>query len=337
MTFALLRTASRPYDTAACWEDFLTPSECSAALDAAKALVHSPGGGCTHFIARQEAPACILESLALAVIDFHLANIGQDHGIGDACGAEWWVQIRQPDEPLSMHWDCDEYLKSEAGGEHVPPFLASVTYLTPHGAPTVVLPVVADAAGRAQAATPVDSADPLNKGFASHPLVGKHLAFDGRLLHGCPYDGPQTGEVAATAGAVSPEQLRVTILVNLWLGHRPHRVERLPQDLVSAVNAAQADAGEAAASSSATGADSSLQFRSGAAAQVPAVWQDEPQGEAPPAWREFSIGSFNHPPIHLRPLTNLWRRPPSAPHAHFIEYSPLHLNLAGGGDLAGQG
>lgn len=78
------------------------------------------------------------------------------------------------------HFDCDEQLQ-HAGGLHVPPWLSTVTYLSPNGAPTLLLPVVADARGRARL-----PADGMDAALLSFPLRGKHLAFDGRLLHGCP-------------------------------------------------------------------------------------------------------------------------------------------------------
>ena len=49
-------------------------------------------------------------------------------------------------------------------------------------APAVVLPVAADVHGRGLTAERCDGA------FVSHPVDGKHLAFDGRLLHGALHD-----------------------------------------------------------------------------------------------------------------------------------------------------
>jgi hypothetical protein len=56
-------------------------------------------------------------------------------------------------------------------------------------------------------------------GWCSHPRVGKHFSFDGRLLHGAPPElalGPAEGGV------------RVTLLVNLWLQACPAGPEPLP-------------------------------------------------------------------------------------------------------------
>ena len=94
-------------------------------------------------------------------------------------GVEWWVQARASDgaQPsLGLHWDSDEEHKAEVG-EHLPPWLATVTYLGAQGAPTLILPAAADADGHT---VPL----PAMGGFLSWPRPGKHLAFDGRLLHG---------------------------------------------------------------------------------------------------------------------------------------------------------
>ena len=176
-----------------------------------------------------------------------------------AVGAEWWVQRRPlnlgPREGgIQLHWDCDEqWLR----WEHVPPLLATVSYVTSGGAPTLVLPVAAGVDGRAVLAASgatngggwfeacesihnphpplitrgvghqsdpdtsptsvaqgdggvvsarvaqgdgraVLAAGGMAEGWAvvSHPVAGKHLAFDGRLLHGAPAElaRPAKGE-----------------------------------------------------------------------------------------------------------------------------------------------
>eukprot|EP00966_Prymnesium_polylepis_P035083 815252-Prymnesium_polylepis.1 len=81
---------------------------------------------------------------------------------------------------INLHWDSDE-LHKRASGEHLPPWVATVTYLGSSGAPTVVLPAAADAHGRAVRSGPCCA-------HLSHPKPGKHLAFDGRLLHGALHD-----------------------------------------------------------------------------------------------------------------------------------------------------
>ena len=56
---------------------------------------------------------------------------------------------------------------------------------------------------------------------ASFPESGKHIAFDGRMLHGAPE------ELAKSA----PERgyLRVSFLVNVWLGYKPRGIVDFPE------------------------------------------------------------------------------------------------------------
>ena len=63
----------------------------------------------------------------------------------------------------------------------------------------------------------------------SHPAVGKHIAFDGELLHGVPPElmGPQP-----EAGPFE----RVTFLVNLWLAGPLSGIEEFPADVASMLN-----------------------------------------------------------------------------------------------------
>ncbi|CAK0816579.1 unnamed protein product, partial [Prorocentrum cordatum] len=163
-------------------------------------------------------PSCSLERLALGVLGFHTARCP---GEPRACGAEWWVQVRSSGgmPTIPLHWDSDEEHKATSG-EHVPPWLGTVTYLGSRGAPTVLLPVVADAHGRAVRA----GAD----AFISHPLAGKHLCFDGRLMHGALHDLGETS---------TEEYVRTTLLVNLWVGHRPGgTTARLPGTVAAAMS-----------------------------------------------------------------------------------------------------
>ena len=330
-----LRVAVRPGAAPAlCWTNFLSADDMAVVLHEAQRLVRCPGGGCTHFIASGDTPVCQLESMAIAVATWHMSRCdnrcctrGSDFGFG----AEWWVQIREPNEPLSTHWDCDEYLKSETG-EHIPPYVATVTYLTAVGAPTLVLPVAADSNGRAFAAT----AAPLSA-FTSFPVRGKHLAFDGRLLHGAPYDGPVEEEEGAAADASPPSAapLRVTILINLWIDHCPKGVERLPLPLVAAITGHREisidddDDDDEERQIARPPPPPAPPMIVGASASV-APPHHVPSLEDDAEWREFSIGSFHHQPVSLRPLDDLWTRPDES--AHFLLYAPSELRLPADGD-----
>ena len=82
------------------------------------------------------------------------------------------------DDEVGLHFDADYELEEQTGGNiFLHPRIATVTYLSNHGAPTMVLN---------QKSPPMD--DPkrstlengINKAWLSHPKLGKHIAFDGR-------------------------------------------------------------------------------------------------------------------------------------------------------------
>ena len=104
-------------EAAACWDGFVASEDDLADLmHESRRLLRCPGGGRTHFIALGESPSCRLECLALAIAEWHCQQRAIDLS---GSGAEWWVQVREPFESLSIHWDCDECLKSETG-RHTP-------------------------------------------------------------------------------------------------------------------------------------------------------------------------------------------------------------------------
>ena len=171
--------------------------------------------GLSFWIGPGDTPRCLLEQLAVSILRAHLKPMNLGKSLECSCGAEWWVQHRRSDESIQLHFDADEKLKTDES-RHVTPFLATVTYLSDGGAPTLVLPVAADTCGRWRCADDATSAG----AFLSYPRSFKHLAFDGRLLHGAP-------QSLATDASAS----RITILVNVWLGQQPRDTERIPQAL----------------------------------------------------------------------------------------------------------
>lgn len=215
---AWLRDTERPGAAVQTWSGTLPCGERRGALaEAARQLVGA--GGRTYWLGAEDPPRCALESLARSVLRFHSTKLRASSAAdADAVtGAEWWVQVRgatQADPSIGTHWDSDETFKSELG-EHVPPWLATVTYVTSGGAPTLVLPLGCDAHGRAVRASRPCGA------FASFPAAGKHLAFDGRLLHGAPHD------------LAPPAVERITFLCNVWLRHTPRGLGRLPSELLA--------------------------------------------------------------------------------------------------------
>eukprot|EP00798_Chlamydomonas_sp_ICE-L_P030062 gene30062-35031_t len=88
-----------------------------------------------------------------------------------------------------------------------------------------------------------------------YPKVGRHLAFNGKLLHGAPavlrpsvageedvsagsegVGGSGGGDGAGGSdGGGGEGKHRITFLVNVWMGHRPAAVNRLPESVVASV------------------------------------------------------------------------------------------------------
>lgn len=157
-------------------------------------------------------PRCLPEAVAAAVFARHTAGASYDPA---RSGAEWWAQVRHSgheEEAVQFHWDTDE-AAVEQHGVNLHPHLSTVTYLTDCGAPTLVL-------DRRNTRRPQDVAStygPMQSGALSYPRRGKHLVFDGQLLHGT------VPRRCCVAGE------RVTFLVNVWLDHRPSHCHRAPR------------------------------------------------------------------------------------------------------------
>lgn len=197
---------------------------------------------------------CDLEILAREIYKQHVKAYGLDDGIGQVksdggantttkAGVEWWVQVKPAGStraPVDLHYDKDEAL-AESFSLGSFPTLSTVTYLTGETgdyteggrtdqAPTVVFPHTYN-----------DEEDqPIPMMLLSHAVRGKHIVFDGRLLHGAP------GHLAlrrskqsskATTGAGDDSSLRVTFLVNIWKTGKPAGVHVLPNDIRSKVQA----------------------------------------------------------------------------------------------------
>ena len=190
-----------------------------------------------------ERTRCNLERLALAVMHHHTPADGCI-GVGlHVRGVEWWVQSRsssasrvthpwgsciQSRQPsMGLHFDSDEELKG-ATGEHKTPWLATITYLGSRGAPTVVLPVVGDCEGHAELLPETSAASGT---FVSYPVAGKHVAFDGGLLHGVLAE-------MSSEGPADPDEpyVRCTLLVNIWCSHRPLAAVRLPAEIAATLS-----------------------------------------------------------------------------------------------------
>eukprot|EP00804_Cyclotella_cryptica_P029484 CCRYP_011284-RA/>CCRYP_011284-RA protein AED:0.09 eAED:0.09 QI:6/0.5/0.66/1/0.5/0.33/3/343/458 len=212
-------------------------------------------------------PRCFLEKLALQIFHHHVPPLSSNFYYDPSTsGAEWWVQLRpsppgtgrysmllpnnDPDDitksGMSFHWDKDEDLRLLCRGSvHIHPHLSSVTYLTDLGAPTMVL------SRRVEGMTGgiIDEDDEGTTGFISWPKQGKHLSFDGRLLHAAPSDLMEDGlfekqcQFKVIEGMSDKEKKimerrhrRTTFLVNIWLNYKPFNVNPFPETMISSMS-----------------------------------------------------------------------------------------------------
>jgi hypothetical protein len=194
---------------------------------------------------RNEESLCDLELLAWQVFHRHwkhycdIPDRGKDPPM--ILGAEWWVQVKPvssasdeekvadalesdhlQEEAIDLHYDKDEEMAASFG-LGVFPSLSTVTYLTDSSAaPTLIFSRRYDS----------NEEETMSDMLISHPSCGKHVVFDGRLLHGAPShpllrrhnvkgDGEETREPA----------VRITFLVNMWLNYKPARVNPLSQSI----------------------------------------------------------------------------------------------------------
>ena len=223
------------------FRDFL-PSEHVGALVADAAVIDSPMcPASTFWVACEDMaqPRCALEALAGAIFRTHTREMGVDAFDRGTSGAEWWVQTGKR---VGLHWDKDEACR-EKSGIFVHPALSTVTYLTEDtgdgtNAPTLVfenvtVPEIARHGGGVPGNLQPDPR--CRRVVASWPKRGKHVAFDGRLLHGVfpELSTPAGGNSRGSGGSRSFR--RVTFLVNVWLNHQPRDVRRLPEDVAKAL------------------------------------------------------------------------------------------------------
>jgi hypothetical protein len=178
---------------------------------------------------------CKLEGLALSILHRHVHEyFGDDfHG-----GAEWWVQVKPvsipgsnhlDNEAIDLHYDKDENL-AELFGLGSFPTLSTITYLslTSNASPTVVFPHTYYE----------DEGEVMQDMLVSYPRRGKHVAFDGRLLHGAPAHHALRQPTSKTVSQGSSVEPRVTLLVNVWPIGPPSGVKRLPTDVCQRVQQA---------------------------------------------------------------------------------------------------
>jgi len=260
----LLSYESRIFETAlGSW-----PGEALRALALDCAIADCPLLARTFWMGGRERPRCVLEALALEILRLHVPA----EALSEA-GAEWWVQrrpggrssmlekdfVERATSPPSLqrkrarlnlaedmsigprshrldwHFDKDEEL---AAGTplFLAPQLSTVTYLTTFGGPTVVLNCVAHPmSGEPTALAPLFSDLPQGRVDGADvvfPTLGRHLKFDGRKMHAV------VPALASRTAQASEDQPRLTLLVNVWIGHKPLAVEPFPNHFLDKLSPA---------------------------------------------------------------------------------------------------
>jgi hypothetical protein len=206
--------------------------------------------GASYWVGATATPRTALEKFALEVLAMHIPTAVD---AADA-GAEFWVQrferraressatkseMEEEEEEeedadsLPFHFDKDEVALRERGvWRH--PACATVTYLSAArrgDLPTVIFDSVqvqqAEEEGNGSAAGQQQQQQP-RQACISYPSEGKHLAFRGKYLHGCPLELAHT-QPQDKADLADDSVGRLTLLVNLWTkGTKPAGLRPLP-------------------------------------------------------------------------------------------------------------
>jgi hypothetical protein len=197
---------------------------------------------------------CPLEKIAWKIFQHHSQQYESTlQGATDRGGAEWWIQVKDTageNTAIDLHYDKDEALAESFGtivvcdsfspsyiiitsNLTIPirlassvalgsfPSLSTVTYLTAsssNAAPTIVFDHTYSQG----------EDDVMNSMLVSQPKLGKHLLFDGTLLHGAPAHALL--KATKTTDDDDEPSVRVTFLVNVWKDRRPASVLPLAND-----------------------------------------------------------------------------------------------------------
>ena len=137
----------------------------------------------------------------------------------DATGAEWWALWLDGEDDVGWHWDADYECRERGQVQH--PFLG-VTYLEEGSSATVVLEGSDEALVMAGGAI-------ISTAHLSLPMPGKHICFDGQLLHAAPSKLRSSFQESQRSKS-KRRCARTTLLVNVWCGHQPSAA-RLPQEV----------------------------------------------------------------------------------------------------------
>ena len=188
----------------------------------------------TFWLNKEQKPNCYLEFMAQQVMIHHESKVPSD---SELIGVEFWVQVKpwvqeveqqqqQQHKSIGLHYDKDENL-AEDFNIGVYPYISTVTYLTTGGASTIIVSNMQQ--------SPIGT--PIGEITVSHAVKSKHICFNGTLLHGAPYieqlnaPRPTDNNDGYDDLIVNESKSRVTFLVNLWVDHKPLRVDSLPTNI----------------------------------------------------------------------------------------------------------
>ena len=192
--------------------------------------------GQTFFLPANKKPRCALEAIVLSIFQKHVEHVDKGMYSMEHSGVEWWTLVLDGEEEnpvegekddedeedeVGLHFDADYELEDQATNLLLHPRLGTVTYLSDYGAPTLILD---------QKSPPMEDTkktkleEGIKRAWLSHPKVGKHTTFDGRLLHGAPaLFFPSKKRVKGGGEPASKRQRidtrRYTLLANIWLNH----------------------------------------------------------------------------------------------------------------------
>lgn len=201
---------------AATWLEDLR-ADCQVAFTARAATKGEYSAGDTFWIGAADKPQTVLEELALCIFQLHAGKCTCDPATS---GVEWWSQVIDCEDDIGWHWDRDYGLEADADFR-LHPHLGTVTYLSDLGGPTVMLEAIE--IGEEKFSKPLE----VPVAYWSAPVVGRHVVFDGRWLHAAPADLAAEVQHEVGRAAVPSQGLtgkRITLLVNIWLNHRPRSI-----------------------------------------------------------------------------------------------------------------
>lgn len=255
--------------------------DCDLAFTArAKEESDAYSSGATFFMPASMKPRCLLEQLALNIFKTHTKGLEPGkHFDVERSGAEWWTLVldtnpsaevkdikpktdsdsesseEEEDDEVGMHFDADYGLEHQLPNYLLHPRVATVTYLSNVGVPTLIL--------NKRSPPPTDVTKQslngsIDQAWLSCPLIGKHIAFDGRLLHGAPgtFFPSFSNSITNSDKSAPPSKRRkledgksehaiekldtngngakrITFMVNIWLNHCPIDAELIDNNLCS--------------------------------------------------------------------------------------------------------